>query len=353
MLHEFKYDFSLTVCILSFTMQITPQRTIPIETSLPLSSIHTSHNGLYSLASAPDRVLLLDNSRGKIVKTIMSKKYGASNAIFTLRQSLSSSKSTLPTSCIVSSCSINNDLSISSHALRLLDISTDSFQRYFNGHKGQIISLLPSNNSLFGMDLFYSSSIDGTVKSWDSRIGNPLNSLSTNCSIPVIELDTSGTLLALYNNFTKTISILPLETFPKSIISEFSIPNLHQNEIVESLKWLSNGLLIINGKYTKLILNTFNGTIHTLNFQSNIEIISDDLFRSSSIDVSPNEDIVFLSDNGIISWDISTISISSTISKKIEPKFHQLLSSRIISTNPIQSSIITADNDITYSIIDY
>ena len=122
---------------------------------------------------------------------------------------------------------------------------------------------------------------------------------------------------------------------------------------MESLKWLSNGLLIINGKYTKLILNTFNGTIHTLNFQSNIEIISDDLFRSSSIDVSPNEDIVFLSDNGIISWDISTISISSTISKKIEPKFHQLLSSRIISTNPIQSSIITADNDITYSIIDY
>lgn len=322
--------------------------------SVPYTSITHNPQGSHFITTSPNGSLqLYDSVRGKMVRPIYSKKYGCSNATFTLR----SINHAVPDSCIIASTIPTTTNNILNNSLRLLDLNKDSFIRYFQGHTDQVTSIISSTSSIFGIDSFYSSSNDGTIRAWDSRSDRCYSCLSGMGKIPIISIDQSGLIMAIYNN--SKVSIVSIDSFPKGLIGEVVIDI---QTPVEKLIWSNKtGLLVVDSPgHDKLVIDTNNLKVISkltglIPFQLSPD--SDDVLRNGSCDITP-DGLYCISGNGdgtILAWDLSKCEESDLIhpivikgdffiEKKIVP--------RILNINPKFGTIVTGDTEIVINMYD-
>ena len=328
----------------------------------PFTSItHTPH-GTFFLTTSPDGTLhLYDSLRGRHAKAIYSKKYGCSNATFTL----SSAAHTIPASCVIASTISTTANAVNNNALRLLDLNTNSFTRYFNGHSDQVLSTAASPSTAFGLDAFYTSAADGTIRAWDARSDKCYAAATGMGSMPILALDTSGTLMAVWNNDTKTLHILAVESFPTGIVKSIIVNNVVGT--VERVMWAYNGLVVLDvpGE-NKIVIDTIRAdtsavtsAISTLNGVVPFLVEGEDVWRSGSAGITPDGKwcIAGSGDGALLAWDLTSnekenehgsgnvpvrIYDASLVEKNIVP--------RIVSVNPRLGSVVTGDTEIVISV---
>lgn len=326
------------------------------EAKTPISSIYHTFSGNHFITTLPNGTLnLYQTSRPKLAKTTYSKKYGCTSATFTGRGSDGST----PQSCIVASSIPNSTSDMkSNHAIRLLDLNTNSFSKYFNGHIDQVISLWGAPWMSEG---FCSSSIDGTIKIWDQRSNSEISSLNLNCkSEIVIGCDPSGQVMAIWEpkngDLIGTLTLVPTFDFPEGFIGKLDIfrsdlsPNSHRDFRVESIKFNANGLLVLGFVNQDLIvIDSLNLKIKSkLIGRSKFPMIENDIWRSTgSIEFSWDGNWLFAGsgDENLIIWDLKSSSSSSIIKPfKTIPTPNHL--PRLISINPKFGTLVTCDTDL-------
>lgn len=345
---------------------LTPVKLIPSSSSpTPFTSISHNPQGSYFITTSPDGTLqLFDSLRLKQYKTIYSKKYGCSNALFTLKSATQS----IPNSCIISSTLPTTDSPVLNNSLRYLDLNTNSFIRYFQGHEAQISSLVSMVNPIFGLDSFYSSSIDGTIRAWDTRSEKSYSCLSNQGANPIIAIDQSGTLLASWNSHSNSISIIPIEKFPVGLIGVVNLDNSiianFYNKRLEKMSWSNNLLLLDFPGCDKIVIDTISlKTVGILTGVVNflVDNQSDDVSRNGSMDISPDGKwcLAGSGDGTILAWDLSNFSNLKSVDDNIlhvspikivnEELIDKQIVPRILCSNPKLGTVVTADTEIVIS----
>lgn len=221
---------------------------------------------------------------------------------------------------------------------------------------------MSSPSSAFGLDAFYSASADGTVRAWDSRSDKCYACLANMGDSPIIALDRSGTILAIWHQNKSTVYLVPLESFPIGIIGKIEVANC-PSERIEKIVWADKGLLILDPPgHDKIVIDTIKlGVAGTLSGVTPFAISSqsDDAARSGSVDVTPDGCwcLSGSGDGSTLAWNLSAffgtggrippvhpirIANDELISKQIVP--------RILTINPKLGSVVTGDTEIVISI---
>lgn len=322
------------------------------SSTTPLTSISHNPQGTYFVSTSPNGSLqLYDSLKGRHVKTIYSKKYGCSNASFTLRTATQST----PTSCLIASTTPTTVEDVANHSMRLLDLNTNSFIRYFQAHTKQVSTIVSSPSPVFGLDSFYSASFDGSIRAWESRTEKCYACLGNMGSDPVISLDQSGTLMAIWTNDTKKLRIVPIESFPTGMIMEIYVPNTRSR--VEKIIWAKDGIIVLDTPgYDKIVVDSLTSKVlGTLRGVTEFAVTGEQILRNSGADVTP-DGAWCLSGSGdgtLLAWDMNKIKTIRNLNPIIL-KNNELISKnfvpRIISVNPKLGSVITADTEIIVSL---
>lgn len=322
------------------------------STTTPLTSISHNPQGTYFVTTSPNGSLqLYDAVKGRHFKTIYSKKYGCSNASFTLRTATQST----PTSCLIASTIPTTQNDVSNHAMRLLDLNTNSFIRYFQAHTRQVSSIVSSPSPAFGLDSFYSASFDGSIRAWESRTDKCYACLGNMGSDPVISLSQSGTLMAIWTNDTKKLRIVPIESFPMGIILDVFVPHIRGR--VEKIIWAMNDMLILDTPgYNKTVIDSHNGKVlGSLCGVTEFAVNGEQILRNGSSDVTPDGTwcLSGSGDGSVLAWDMNKVETTKEVSP-IVLKNDELISKqvvpRILSVNPKLGSVVTADTEIVISL---
>lgn len=327
----------------------------------PYTSITHNPQGSYFITTSPNGSLqLYDALRGRQLKSTYSKKYGCANATFTLRTATQSS----PNSCIIASTIPAGSDPVSNNALRFLDLNTNSFIRYFQSHTEQVTSISASPSPVFGLDSFYSASIDGSVCAWDSRSEKCYARLSQVGLNPIIALDKSGTIMAIWNQSKLSLTIVPVEQFPVGVIGEIDVPQLHAKR-VETLIWSEKGLLVLDSPgNAKVVVDTLKLQVCGIlagvtNFA--IAAHSDEALRNGSTDITPDGTwcLAGSGDGSILAWNLLPLFQNTEKIVKLEPveiKNDDLVSKqivpRILKVNPKLGCVVTGDTEIVISMYD-
>lgn len=325
------------------------------DRKIPVSSINHTFTGNHFITTLPNGTLnLYQTSRPKLAKTTYSKKYGCTSATFTERGSDGST----PQSCIVASTIPNSTSDLkSNHAIRLLDLNTNSFTKYFNGHVDQVLTLSAASWMSEG---FVSSSIDGTIKIWDQRSTSEIASLNLNSkSEIVIGCDPSGQVMAIWEpkmsrDLIGVLTLVPTLDFPEGVIGKMEI---HRSDFgdsrspdftVESIKLNAKGVLLLGFvNQDILVIDSLTMRIKSrLTGRLNFLSIPNDIWRSTgSVDFSWDGQWCFAGsgDEKVLIWDLKS---SASIIKPFKsiPTANHL--PRLISTNPRFGTMVTCDTDL-------
>ena len=117
-----------------------------------VTSVNFSWAGEFLISCGADDTLnVYDCVLGNHVKTIPSKKYGCTGAIF----------SNTNQEALYCSVKENDDI-------RLVNVESQQFVRYFKGHTSRVHGLSKSPTT----NLFLSSSQDESIRIWDTRSAN-------------------------------------------------------------------------------------------------------------------------------------------------------------------------------------
>jgi COMPASS component SWD2 len=322
------------------------------HSTAPYTSITHNPQGSHFITTSPDGSLqLYDALRARQLKTTYSKKYGCSNATFTLHTATQS----VPTSCVIASTIPASSDNITNNSLRFLDLNTNSFIRYFQAHSKQVTSIISSPSPIFGLDSFYSSSADGTVRAWDTRFDKCFACLSGMGNNPIITLDQSGTLMAIWNG--SKIFIIPIDSFPTGLIGEIEI-EINNQQRFEKLIWSSNNLLILDSPGNdKIVIDTIKLKIVSLLSGITPFAISpgsDDVLRNGSADITPDGKycIAGSGDGSILAWDLEKCNSSKIVHPiiiKNDLLIKKQIVPRILSVNPKLGCVVTGDTEIVIS----
>lgn len=181
---------------------------------------------------------------------------------------------------------------------------------------------------------------------------------------PIIALDRSGTILAVWNQNKSTVYLVPLESFPVGIIGQIKVENVPSKRI-EKLVWADKGLLILDPPgYDKIVIDTIKqrvaGTLYGVtNFAVSSE--SEDVARSGSIDVTPDGCwcLSGSGDGSILAWNLDGLLKSEDRTPSLLPlriRDDELLNRqivpRILTINPKLGSVVTGDTEIVISLYD-
>lgn len=178
-----------------------------------INSMDFSEDGEHLITSGDDQQLVLyDCSRGRKVKALPSKKYGADLVRFTHAKD-----------SVISAAKSSWD-----HGIRQLSLETFRFLRVFKGHRKPCTSMVMNPTS----DAFASASLDGTVRFWDLR-ANQCQGLIRSEGRPVVAYDSGGAVFAggFDNNSIKLYDVRsfdkgPFTTFqvkrPSGVVSEWT-----------------------------------------------------------------------------------------------------------------------------------
>lgn len=324
---------------------LTPVKLFPGKDT-PFTSLAHNPQGTFFITTSPAGSLqLYDALRGRHSKTIYSKKYGCSNGTFLLKASQQST----PSSCVIASTIPASNNNKANNALRFLDLNTNSFIRYFTAHTAQVTSVVSSTSTYYGFDTFYSASRDGTIRVWDSRTETPNSTLAGMGRNPVISIDPSGSIMAIWNGSKRVVNLVQVDYFPNGLIS--SIP-VDVNGDVECMKWAGNLLIVDVPGRDKIVIDTLqHSVVSRLVGVTEFVTDTDDVVRSGSLDITPDSKWCFggSGDASILAWSLHDLSpkqrpiiIDSLVDKQAIP--------RIVVHNPKLACLVTADTEIVLNL---
>ncbi|GAV28435.1 hypothetical protein PMKS-001906 [Pichia membranifaciens] len=202
----------------------------------------------------------------------------------------------------------------------------------------------------------------GTVRAWDSRSDKCYACLSNMGDSPIIALDRSGTILAVWHQNKSTVYLVPLESFPIGVIGEIKVPK-RPSERIEKLVWADKGLLILDPPgHDKIVIDTIKlivaGTLSGVTPFA-ISSQSDDAARSGSMDVTPDGYwcLSGSGDGSVLAWNLSTFFSSGGRIPSVQPirignneLVNRQVVPRILTVNPKLGTVVTGDTEIVISI---
>lgn len=354
---------STTVAVSSENLgKLRPEKSLSYHQHSSITSLDFNDSGQYLISAGVDRsIQLYDVHKGTHVKLIQSQKYGAHAARFTHADF----------ACIYASTP--DTASEADHSIRHLSLADKLYIRYFKGHKLQVLNLEIHPVK----DLFLSSSVDKTVKMWDTRASAPAGNLDVG-QPTVVAYDPYGMvfavgkwsdpaapaapaakgLLALYD--TKSFDKRPFLTAPVPLIP---------GATWTKLEFSNNGklLLVVTDSQEDYIIDAFSGHLlctlqMTANSYSHEHYVEDWMTykypSTGRSTFSPCGRFVLsgLPKMSILVFDLSAIKSSEGDSDfkpgapiKLKPD-HVLNTDcglpKIVAFNPKLLSIVTADNTV-------
>lgn len=170
-----------------------------------ITSLDFDDSGDFMIAASDDEQMhLFDVREGKKTKSVASKKYGVHLARFThhSRQVLYASTK-------------------GDDSLRLLELHSESYVRYFSAHQEMVTCLALSP----GGDTVLSCSRDDTVCLWDLSSRNPQGKLKL--STPYLAaFDPSASVIAIASQSTSSILLYDVRNYDKAPFATFDLSDL-------------------------------------------------------------------------------------------------------------------------------
>ncbi|ODV85479.1 hypothetical protein CANARDRAFT_28271 [[Candida] arabinofermentans NRRL YB-2248] len=308
----------------------------------PITSLDYDYTGQYLISTGVDEsIQLYDVTRGKHLKSTYSKKYGCHLARFTYRDR----------NCVFASTK-ENDI------IRYLNLSDNSFIRYFKGHEGQVTGL----EMAYGGDSFVScSGVDGTVRLWDVRSSNCQSRLclqeSNGQGGLVIGLDGYSCVVAVFEMNSKVLRLQSLENLnDASIVSRDLSEILGKNGKISKIEFLNNGKYILltgAGGGSHYLVDAYKlSLIARLNKQTTF--VAREYPDTGNLTVSPDCRFVIggNGDGSLLIWDLGMLekigsgsgAVDLTPIKKLDNDTGTL--PRMVSFNPKFGMLSTADTEL-------
>lgn len=301
---------------------------------IPITSMNFHDSGEYLLSTHANKSIELYNARTcQYLTNIATKKYGCHSAIFTHS----------PIELIHASTSLE------SKDIRLLNLETNQYIRYFKGHGALVSDVILSPVD----DTFISSSYDESVRVWDPRSNSSVASailpvVAPNC----IAYDPSGKVFGVGNPSTGEISLYDIKNLSKGC---FLFKELDPSKIpLNSWKKLSfsncGRYILLDGTHgSNFVLDAF--TLETIFELNKIQPFPNREFAdqgNSCFSPCGNYVISTSYDNKVLLWDIS----SSLSGRNLSPIRHiatpKEVSSRNILFNPKYSMFVTSDDTLDF-----
>lgn len=141
-----------------------------------VSSDFSEDGKVFITCSESEKLYVMDALKGTEKGYVDLKKYGVNLM-----------KHTYGKSVLHSSTKQNHDL-------RMLDIESRNYVRYYVGHQKKVTSLVISPGN---QDIFASGSEDKTVRIWDFRKSHCSGKLLTNTTNPIVEFEPSGMFFSI------------------------------------------------------------------------------------------------------------------------------------------------------------
>ncbi|EFJ21707.1 hypothetical protein SELMODRAFT_106264 [Selaginella moellendorffii] len=186
-----------------------------------------------------ESIRLYDTANAKLTKTTQSKKYGVDQICFT-----HSSHSVV--------CSSKNGWD-GKFSLRYLDLSKNTYLRYFKGHRDRVVCLCVNPKS----QILMSASLDNTVRIWDLR-SNVCHGLIRVHGRPSVAYDHSGLVFGVSMD-GGAIKLFDSRIFEKGPFDTFYIQD--STAEVSGMKFSSDGKLMLASTTDSnvYVLDAFNG----------------------------------------------------------------------------------------------
>lgn len=213
---------------------------IPAGQNNRVKSLAFSDCGKYLVTSVSNNeIVVYDCDQSMLSTTIRTAKYG--NGIVRFADS---AKQVLQTSSKVD------------NVVRLIDVEKHAFQRYFDGHSDEVLSLdfAPNNNK------FITASKDGTVKLWDPRSDKVRHTIKS-LGEPVACMHAVTKIMAIGSN-SETIELYD-EGMEKGPFSSFQVAKYTANW--RSIQFSRKGDYVAIGTDETLVhlVNTYDGGVET------------------------------------------------------------------------------------------
>ncbi|KAL2830000.1 WD40-repeat-containing domain protein [Aspergillus cavernicola] len=214
-----------------------------------VTSLDFDDQGEFMVTSGDDDIIqIFDVKAGKSTKSVPSKKYGAHLARFTHH-----SRQVLHASTKVDD------------SLRLLDLHSEGYIRYFSGHVDKVTCLALSP----GSDSVISCSKDDTVAIWDlgSRHAQGKLKLSTPY---LVAFDPSASVIAIASQSTSSVLLYDFRNYDKSPFSTFDLASYEERYTPSTrgrawtrLEFSNDGkhLLVGTDYHGHFILDAFEGKL--------------------------------------------------------------------------------------------
>ncbi|AGO13437.1 AaceriACL099Wp [[Ashbya] aceris (nom. inval.)] len=205
----------------------------------PITSLSFDDHGQYLLsATACDNMHLYDAAGCRFLNTVASKKYGCHAAKFTHAQS----------ECVYSSTMISFDI-------RHLNLETNQYLRYFQGHEALVSDLAMSPLD----DTFLSASYDESVRLWDLRTSKA-QAIVPSVVPNSVAYDPSGLVFALGNPESQEIGLYNVRQLKAGPFLVVKVdPRFSQ---WTKMEFSNDGryLLLASSAGRQLILDAFDGS---------------------------------------------------------------------------------------------
>lgn len=203
------------------------------DSSEQINNFDFSPNGETVVSSSKEgQISIYSCSKGTRLGTLQSKKYGVDHIHFTRGKDM-----------VVHGSTKVDD------TIRYLDLRTNGYIRYFSGHTKKVASLCMSSVD----DTFLSSSLDKTVRIWDTRSPNCQGLLNTE-SRPVAAYSCDGLVFAVADS-SKSVQLYDLRSFDRASFKIFDLPKMNNSDVT-GIKFSPDGSMILvstNGGIVKLV----------------------------------------------------------------------------------------------------
>ncbi|KAH3667184.1 hypothetical protein OGAPHI_002833 [Ogataea philodendri] len=297
----------------------------------PITSLDFDASGQFLVSAGVDESIhLYDVTKGKHMKPIYSKKYGCHLARLARKEK----------TCVYASTKEND-------TLRYLSLHDNSFIRYFKGHTAMVTDVEMGDLN----HMFLSSSLDNTVKLWDTRTANCQSSLATEQAPNHVALDPTNSTAAIYNTSTNTLSLHAIGNLTDTPFESTVCSYVRPNSVVKVMFMNNNEHILLTTNSTEhYILDAFNLKL-VARLLRQLPFIDRKYPDTGNLTVSPDCRFIYggNGDGSVLVWDMKLLASQDLPTvlnpvKKIENQTKTL--PRMLLFNPQYCVMASADTEL-------